>query len=244
MWQENFDSNDKDLDLNFQNHFSKQPNIDMTDEDRIFIDRRDAGLEVGRLLEQKYKDENPLVLGIARGGVIVAAEVARVLNGELSVIITKKLPHPLHEEYAIGAAAEDGSVFLTSAARSFDASTIKRIVKAQSREIESRIKRFRKGKPLPEILNRVVIIVDDGIATGSTIVPAVKLCKLRKAKKIIVAAPVSDGYVSELDAFADEVVIAERPENFYAVGQAYDDFHHLSDEEVISAVDEFQTVKK
>ena len=96
---------------------------------------------------------------------------------------------------------------------------------------------------MPEIFNRIVIIVDDGIATGSTIVPAVKLCKTRKAAKIIVAAPVSDGYVSELDSLADEVVVAERPENFYAVGQVYDDFHHLSVDEVTSVLEAFEREK-
>jgi putative phosphoribosyl transferase len=215
----------------------------MVEEGRIFVDRTDAGFELGKLLEEKYKDKNALVLGIPRGGVVVAYEVAKVLNGELSVIITKKLPHPLHEEFAIGATAEDGSVFLTSAAENINSASIQRIVKAQSQEIESRIKRFRKGKPLPEIFNRIVIIVDDGIATGSTIVPAVKLCKLRKAAKIIVAAPVSDGYVSALDSLADEIVIAEQPEHFYAVGQVYNDFHHLSDEEVNAVLEGFEKEK-
>lgn len=210
-------------------------------EGRVFIDRRSAGFEVGKLLEDKYKDRNVLVLGIPRGGVVVAYEVAKVLNGELSVVITKKLPHPLHEEFAVGAVAEDGSVFLTSAAKNLNGATVQRIVKAQSEEIESRIKRFRKGKPLPEIFNRTVIIVDDGIATGSTIVPAIKLCKSRKAAKVIVASPVSGKkYVSDINSLADEVVIVEQPENFYAVGQVYEDFHHLSDEEVVSLLEDFE----
>ena len=210
-------------------------------EGRVFIDRRDAGFEVGKLLEDKYKNRNVLVLGIPRGGVVVAYEVAKVLNGELSVVITKKLPHPLHEEFAVGAAAEDGSVFLTSAAKNLNGATVQRIVKAQSEEIKSRIQRFRKGKPLPEIFNRTVIIVDDGIATGSTIVPAIKLCKSRKAAKVIVASPVSgEKYVSDINSLADEVVIVEQPENFYAVGQVYEDFHHLSDEEVVSLLEDFE----
>jgi putative phosphoribosyl transferase len=215
----------------------------MVEEGRMFVDRRDAGFEVGKLLEQKYKNKNALVLGIPRGGIIVAYEVAKVLNGELSAIITKKLPHPSHEEFAIGATAEDGSVFLTSAARNLNSAAVQRIVKAQSLEMESRIKRFRKGKPLPFMFNRIVIIVDDGIATGSTIVPAIKLCKLRKAAKIIIAAPVSDGYVSEINSLADEIVIAEQPEHFYAVGQVYQDFHHLSDEEVTSVLEDFEKEK-
>jgi putative phosphoribosyl transferase len=212
----------------------------MIKEGRVFVDRSDAGFEVGKLLESKYKDKNALVLGIPRGGIVIAYEVAKVLNAELSTVVTKKLPHPLHKEYAIGAAAEDGSVFLTSAARSLTSADVQRIVKAQSLEIESRITRFRKGKPLPDMFNRIVIIADDGIATGSTLVPAIKLCKLRKAAKVVVAAPVSDGYVSEIDSLADEVIIVERPEEFYAVGQVYEDFHNLSDEEVVSLLEDFE----
>ena len=210
----------------------------MVDQKRVFADRHEAGFELGKLLEGQYKDKNALVLGIPRGGVIVAYEVAKILNGELSVVITKKLPHPLQEEFAIGAVAEDGSIFLTSAAKSLNDESVRRIVQAQSHEIRSRIQRFRKGKPLPEMSGRMVIIVDDGIATGSTIVPAIKLCKSKNAAEVIVAAPVSgERYVSDINFLADEVVIAEQPEDFYAVGQVYDDFHHLSDEEVIGLLD-------
>jgi putative phosphoribosyl transferase len=212
---------------------------------RIFADRREAGVELGKLLEDQYKDKNVLVLAIPRGGVVVAYEVANVLRAELSVVITKKLPHPLHEEFAIGAAAEDGSVFLTDTAQNLDQTTIRQILKAQSKEIKSRIQRFRKGKPLPEIFQRIVIIVDDGIATGSTIVPAIKLCKSRKPARIVVAAPVSGKeYVSEIQSLADEVVIVDQPGEFYAVGQAYDDFHSLDDEEVISLLEDSENVNK
>jgi putative phosphoribosyl transferase len=213
----------------------------MVDQQKTFADRRDAGIELGRLLESDYKNKDVLVLGIPRGGVIVAYEVAKILNGTLSVVITKKLPHPLQEELAIGAAAEDGSVFFTMLGQQMDPTTVDAVIKAQTREIESRIRRFRNGKPLPDIKNRVVIIVDDGIATGSTIVPAIKLCKSNKAAKVIVASPVSgERYVSEINTLADEVVIAEQPDDFYAVGQVYEDFHHLTDEEVISVMTDFE----
>ena len=92
--------------------------------------------------------------------------------------------------------------------------------------------------------NRIVIIADDGIATGSTIVPAIKLCKNRSAAKVIIAAPVSgERYVSEINDLADEIVIAEQPSEFYAVGQVYADFHHLSDEEVIGLLNDFELRK-
>jgi putative phosphoribosyl transferase len=224
--------------------FGKTFKKGMVQEGKIFADRKEAGFEVGKLLENKYKNKNALVLGIPRGGIAVAYEVAKVLNAELSVVITKKLPHPLHEEFAIGAAAEDGSVFLTSSARNLNNTTVQRIVKSQSEEIKSRIQRFRKGKPLPEMTRRIVIIADDGIATGATIVPAIKLCKNRNAARIIVAAPVSGAdYVAEVNSLTDDVVIAERPDDFYAVGQVYDDFHSLSDEEVISFLEDFEKIK-
>src|SRR5688572_18451993 len=117
----------------------------MIDQGKIYVDRHDAGFEVGKLLEKKYKDKNVLVLGIPRGGIVIAYEVARILNGELSVVITKKLPHPRQHELAIGAAAEDGSLYLTSYAREVEQSTIKKIISTQQREIESRIQRFRNG---------------------------------------------------------------------------------------------------
>ncbi|HKZ37488.1 MAG TPA: phosphoribosyltransferase family protein [Chryseolinea sp.] len=219
--------------------------MEIIDKDRIFKDRTDAGIELGKILERKYKDRKALVLGIPRGGVVVAHQVAKILNGELSVVITKKLPHPLQEELAIGAAAEDGSFYLTSLGKRMDIKAVQSILLAQEKEIQSRIGRFRKGKSLPEMKNRIVILTDDGIATGSTIVPAIQLCKKRNAEMVIVAAPVSgEQYVSEIDELADEVVIAEQPEMFYAVGQVYEDFHHLSDEEVIQLLEDSPKTRK
>lgn len=206
----------------------------------MFSDRKEAGQLLANQLASKYKNKNALILCIPRGGIPVGYEIAMILNAELSVVITKKLPHPSQEELAIGAAAEDGSVFLTTYSRTIPEETIKRIVQEQMEEIRSRIQRFRKGKALPEIRNRIVIIVDDGIATGSTIVPAIKLCKAKNAARVIVAAPVSGRrYVSEINALADEVVIVDQPDDFYAVGQVYEDFHHLSDKEVTDLLRDF-----
>jgi putative phosphoribosyl transferase len=213
---------------------------DMVEEGKTFIDRRDAGFEVGKLLEPRYKNRDVLVLGIPRGGVEVAYEVANVLNGQLSVIITKKLPHPLQHEFAVGAVAEDGSVYLTSSGRVLSEQTIKQTVNNQLKEIQSRIERFRNGKSLPAMMGRIVIIADDGIATGSTIVSAIKLCRSRGAAKVIVAAPVSGKhYAPEINGLADEVIVVQQPEDFYAVGQVYEDFHNLSDEEVITLLRDF-----
>lgn len=210
-------------------------------DDRIFYDRHEAGVVLGNVLAPAYKDVHALALGIPRGGVVVAYEVARILRAGLSVVITKKLPHPLQDELAIGAMAEDGSVFLTAFAKNIAQETICAIKEKQQKEIESRVQRFRNGKPLPSMRDRICILVDDGIATGSTVVPAIKLCQKEHAAKVVVAAPVSGSrYAAEIDALADEVVIVEQPEDFYAVGQVYRDFRHLSDQEVTDLLDDYE----
>lgn len=188
---------------------------------------------LGKLLAPIYAGTNALVLGIPRGGVPVACEVAKAVDGELSAIITKKLPHPTRAGLAIGACAEDGSVFLSSYSREIDREMVRRIVQEQLTEIKDRVRRFRQGKRLPEIKGRTVILVDDGIATGSTVLPAIKLCQSEKARRVVVAAPVSgSAYVADVDALADEVVIVTRPSDFHAVGQVYGDSEPLTDDEV------------
>jgi putative phosphoribosyl transferase len=220
---------------------NKVQRMGLIDQGRVFADRQEAGIEVGKMLERKYKNRNVLILGIPSGGVAVAYEIAGLLHGDLSVIITKKLPYPLNEELAIGAAAEDGSVYLTSYARSINEELVRAILKNQLREIQSRVQRFRGGKSLPDMKNRIVIIVDDGIATGSTIIPAIKLCKRRHAAMVIVAAPVcGHDRIAAIDSLADEVVVPEQPEIFFAVEQAYDDFHQFSDEEVTRLLTDFE----
>lgn len=212
----------------------------MIAEGKVFVDRRDAGYEVGKLLEPVYKNRNVLVLGIPRGGVEVAYEVANVLNGELSVVVTKKLPHPVQPEFAVGAVAEDFSEYLTGEGREMREYVINDIIRKQYREIESRVALFRKGRPLPEMKDRIVILVDDGIATGATLVPAIKLCRKKGAGRIVVAAPVSGkSFAVEISMLADEVAIVQKPDDFYAVAQVYDDFQNPSDEEVVSLLEKF-----
>jgi len=207
----------------------------MVSEGRIFSNRSDAGIELGKLLSDRYKNKNALILGIPRGGVAIAYEIARMLNCELSVLVAKKIPHPENEEFAIGAIAEDGSFFLAPEASAIDKTTIAGIMRHQQQEVRSRIQRFRNADGLPDMDARVVIIADDGIATGATIFPAIDVCRNRGAAKIIVAAPVAgEQAFEELSDRVDELVIAEHLERFYAVGQVYDDFHTMSDEEVIT----------
>jgi putative phosphoribosyl transferase len=200
--------------------------------DSLFKDRKDAAKQLALSL-QNYKNKNALVLGIPRGGVEVGYYVAEELNAELSVIITKKIPHPQHPEYGIGSICEEGTVYL-SQETVIPENILLPIISGLKEEIKRRIQTYRNGKPLPEMKDRVVIIVDDGIATGVTLVAAILLCKKHKPSKIIVAVPVSgSNYIPEIKK-ADELIILHQPSYYVGVGQAYEDFSQLTDEQVLS----------
>lgn len=200
----------------------------------MFIDRRDAGEKLASELS-RYKDKNVLVLGIPRGGMEVAFYVATGLNADLSMIISRKLGFPLNPEAAFGAIAEDGSIYLTEYAENeLDEESIKSIVEKEKEELSKRIKILRKGKPLPDLNNRTVIIVDDGIATGATLFSAIMLCNHQGASELIVAAPVADKLMKEqLANYADDVIILETPRFYHAVSQVYEDFKSLTDDDVL-----------
>lgn len=208
---------------------------------RVFADRTDAGTQLGKSLMPEYKDKNALVLAIPRGGVEVAYYVAQALHGELAVVVSKKLPYPRQPELAFGAVTEGGNVFLTSLAKGLKKEKIDEIIQEQLAEIERRIMSYRGGRPLPDMAGRTVIIVDDGIATGATLVPILQLCREQKAVKIVVAVPVAGAsYTPEIDELADDVKVLEVPDNYFAVGQAYEDFHGLEDEEVTSLLEAYE----
>ena len=210
----------------------------------MFTDRKDAALKLAKALE-KYKDKNVIVLGIPRGGAETAYYIALHLHAEFSLLISRKLGHPSNPEYALGAIAEDGSVYLSPFANEeFSKETINEIIDLQKKEIERRIKILRKGKPLPDLKDRTVILADDGIATGATIFAAIEMCKKRKAGKIVIAAPVS-GYDMEetLAEKADEVIILEKPGDFFAVSQAYQSFYNLSDDDALGFMERWEKEK-
>ncbi|MBZ5859008.1 phosphoribosyltransferase [Flavihumibacter profundi] len=210
----------------------------------MFANRKDAAIQLAKALE-KYKGTNALVLGIPRGGAETAFYVAIHLDAELSMLVSRKLGHPDNPEFAFGAIAEDGSIYLNPYVKSeLSASTINSVVEEQKLEIERRIKMLRKGKPLPNIKGRTVILVDDGIATGATIFAAIEMCKKQKAGKIVVAAPVSSNDVEERFANkADELVILEKPDYYHAVSQVYETFSQLSDEDTIRFMERWEKEK-
>ena len=210
----------------------------------MFKDRRDAGKRLGKALKE-YKHKRAIVLAIPRGGTEVGFQVAKCLNAEFSLLISRKLPYPANPEAGFGAIAEDGSMFISKdAAKFLSKKEIDEIKKEQIKEIKRRIEVLRNGKKLPEISGRTVILVDDGLAMGSTMKVSVTLCKKKKAKKIIVAAPVAGiGVFEEFEKIADEVVVLEKPLAFRAVADAYENWYDVSDEEVIRIMNEWEKKK-
>lgn len=197
---------------------------------QIFKNRKHAG----ELLAEKLSDiKNPLILAIPRGGIETAAPVAEKLGLQIHVLIAKKIPHPQNEEFAIGAISEEGEMYIPEE-NHFSIQIFEPVLEKLNEEIKRRIDVYRKGKPLPEMQGKTVIIIDDGIATGATIVPAIRLCRKKGASKIIVACPVSGREMSPGLTEADEVIILEKQEPFFGVGQAYENFDQLSDQDVIN----------
>ena len=209
----------------------------------MFKNRRAAG----QLLAKRIKDnlsefdpQNTVVFGIPRGGVVTAAEVARGLGAQLSIVVTKKIGAPGHEELAVGAVSEDGSKVLDhdliARLRVKKIDLEKQIATAKAKIQDYKLK--FKTKKL-EIKNKTVILVDDGIATGSTVESAVLYLKKKKPKKLVVASPVSsrESYRS-IGKMVDEMVVLDTPSAFYAVGQFYRDFPQVTDEEVVELIQE------
>ena len=210
----------------------------------MFYDRKDAALQLAKALE-KYKDKEVVVLGIPRGGAVTGYYVAVHLNAGFSLVISRKLGHPANPEYAFGAVAEDGTIHLNKhAMQEVSQEEIDTAVAQQKKEIERRIMILRKGEPLPVIKNKIVLIVDDGIATGATIFAAIKMCRKKEAAKIVVAAPVSGWeIIEELKKDADEVVIPETPLFYHAVSQAYESFETVTDDEAMELLQKWKKEK-
>jgi predicted phosphoribosyltransferase len=200
----------------------------------MFEDRKQAGQKLAKALE-RYKKCSGIVLAIPKGGVEVGYYVAEHLELPLSIIVVRKLPFPQNPEAGFGAIAEDGSTFFVDLFYSqIPPQTVEKVLEQQKQELKRRIEVLRGGKPLPEITGKIVLLVDDGIAMGSTMQAAIKLCKNKKAKKIVVAAPVAGpATAAELAEVANEVVIIEKPPHFRAVAEVYENWYDVPDDEVI-----------
>ncbi len=210
----------------------------------FFLNRQDAGEKLSRVL-QKYKQENVVVLGIPRGGAVVAAEVARELNAPLDVIIPRKIGAPHNPEVAIGAVSQDGTVIRDEAMISLlgiSDEQINTLAERVSGEISRRVNTYRGGRPGLDLRDRTVIIVDDGIATGFTVQAALKSVRGMEPRRLVLAVPVAPAdTVAVLQDKVDEMVCLQTPELFYAVGQFYMEFDQTTDEEVIKLLAEHGT---
>ncbi|HEY7193693.1 MAG TPA: phosphoribosyltransferase family protein [Gemmatimonadales bacterium] len=200
-----------------------------------FADRYAAGDWLADALAH-YRGADVLVLGLPRGGVVVAARVAEELNGELDVIVARKLPSPISQELAIGAVTADGERYLNEGLISelgVSDVFLEAVTRVQREEASKREREFRGTRPGPRIAGRIVIVVDDGLATGATMHAAVQSVRKQKPAHLIVAAPV--GAREACESFApvvDEVVCPWQPEPFGAVGLYYQNFAQTSDAEV------------
>lgn len=207
----------------------------------FFADRRQAGEELGRFLAH-YKGSDVVVIGVPRGGVIVAAQVAKALEAPLDVIIPRKIGAPHNPEVAIGAVTQDGTVLRDEAVikiLGISDSMISDLANQVAGEISRRVRIYRGGRPGRELSGRTVIIVDDGIATGYTIKAALQSIRRSHVRKLVLAVPVAPAdTVAELEELVDELVCLQSPEPFYAVGQCYMDFDQTTDDEVIELMDE------
>jgi predicted phosphoribosyltransferase len=210
----------------------------------MFGDRADAGKQLGNALS-KYRDAHVLVLAIPCGGVEVGFHVAMGLNADLSIIVSRKLPFPHNPESGFGAIAEDGSVFMYPGfENAVSPEDIAAIVKVQRREIKRRIAALRGGLAFPSLKGRTVVLVDDGIAMGSTMRVSIAMCTRKGAEKLIAAAPVAGkDTVTEMAKLVDEVVVLETPPGFRAVAEVYRNWYDVSDREVLAFMAEWDRIR-
>jgi len=221
--------------------WDEEQSLELVGRDPLFRDRRDAGDALAERLAV-YRGRDVLVLGIPRGGVVVAAQVARRLDAELDVVVARKLGSPVSAELAIGAVTANGGRFLNEEAMrelSVSEPYLTAVTAVQMTEAREREARFRGGRGPLQVAGRTVILVDDGLATGATMRAAVRSVRQRAPVRLVVAVPVgSREACAALRGEADEVVCLDEPEFFGAVGSFYREFEPTQDEEVQRLLDE------
>jgi putative phosphoribosyl transferase len=214
----------------------------------MFRDRADAGRLLAMRLKEYSNQPDLLVLGLPRGGVPVAFEVARALKAPLDTFLVRKLGVPGHEELAMGAIASGGARVLNDMVVSglnFDNEAIDRVTELELKELQRRERRYRGDKPGPDVHNRTVILIDDGLATGTTMRAAAIALRQQQPAKIIVAVPVAASETcDEFRNLVDEVICAVTPRELYAVGLWYGDFSQTSDDEVYELLERSRKEKE
>lgn len=205
----------------------------------IYADRADAGRRLAARLAHLH-DADAVVLGLPRGGVPVALEVALALGAPLDVIVVRKLGVPYRPELAMGAIGEGGARFVDDVLRQRAGVTADQLDEVEQRElgeVARRAQRYRGGRPRVALAGRTVVVVDDGIATGSTARAACQVVREQGAARLVLAVPIAPvGWAAALGPVADEFVCPETPRRMSAVGQWYDDFSATQDEEVIDSL--------
>ncbi len=210
----------------------------------MFVDRKEAGNLLARALK-KYQPANPIVLGIVRGGLEIGYHVASYLETDFNLLIIKKLGYPYNPKVGFGTLAEDGSTYVSDLAKeSLSEELIQKAIDEAEVELSRRIKLYRDHMPFPDMKDREVVLVDDGIITGATLYPAIELCRKKGAKKIIVATPVAGKHMPALlKRLADEVVILLTPKRHYALSDAYMNFEEFTDEDALAFIKLFKQEK-
>jgi putative phosphoribosyl transferase len=208
----------------------------------IFKDRQSAGMKLAEKLFAYQSDPNAIIIGLPRGGVIVAAEIAQKLNLPLDIVVTRKIGSPISPELAIGAISESGTVILDqnviNSIGGVDKNFIEKQVETEKKETERRLTLYRAGRTPLDLKDKTVIIVDDGIATGATMRAAVKSVKEKGAIKVILVIPVAPKDILEvLSQDVDKVVCLTTPDVFYAIGTFYKNFPQIQDDQVVKALE-------
>ncbi|MFT3926121.1 MAG: phosphoribosyltransferase [Myxococcales bacterium] len=202
----------------------------------LFRDRHDAGRQLAQKLAP-LAEHHPVVLALPRGGVPVAYEIAQSLHAPLDVLVARKLGAPGHKEFGIGAVAEGGGRYIhpdTSAILSVTPAYLERVEREERAELERRVRTYRAGEPPIDCRGRLVILVDDGLATGATIHAALRSVRKQAPMSVVLAVPVCEPEAARaLEDAVEEVVCTWSPLEFSSVSQWYDDFEQTSDDEVV-----------
>lgn len=208
---------------------------------QVFENRAAAGRAMSSRVADIVGDRDSLVLGLPRGGVVVAYEIAERLGAELDVYLVRKLGTPQHPELAMGAVAQGGVRVLNQDVvryHGISKEQIETVVRIETEEIGRREKTYRGSRPAEKIEGRVAVLVDDGLATGATMKAAIVAIRKQNPESIIAAVPVGAPKVCEdIEAITDELVVLEKPSMFYAVGAWYQEFEQTTDEEVVQLLE-------